>query len=121
MSGVRFDSTTGSARISRAPLRPAPGIALLQDNSVSAAGVRFGYPPRSLERPLTLRWQGITSADLAALLAFLSSHAQGMARPFFYTDNVGQIHLVRCASDQLDHSEIAWDRHHLTLELLETA
>lgn len=119
MPAARFDHAGGSVVFGRNPQRPPQGLDLLQAESQSTGGVRFGYDPHAIERPLTLTWRGISSADLAALETFEATVINGMAETFTYTDSDGNARTVRRATPILDSSEIASGRHTVTLELLE--
>jgi hypothetical protein len=119
MSAARFDHSGGFVVFGRNPQRPPSGLDLLQAESQSTGGVRFGYDPHAIERPLTLTWRGISSADLAAIEIFEATIINGMAEIFTYTDCDGNEYSVRRATPILDSSEIASGRHNVTLELLE--
>jgi hypothetical protein len=121
MPAARFDHAGGSVLFGRHPLRPAGGIDLLQAEARATGGTRYGYDPHAIERPLTLQWSGMASADLAALEIFLAQVVKGMAELFTYTDFAGVVHTVRCATAQLNSTEIAFGRHNVTLDLLESA
>lgn len=121
MAKARFDHSGGSVIFGRNPQRPPQGLDLLQAEARSTGGVRFGYDPHAIERPLILTWRGMATADLASLEAFESSVINGMAEAFTYTDGDGVEHTVRRATPTLDSTEIAHGRHNVTVELLEIA
>lgn len=121
MPAARFDHAGGSVLFGRNPQRPATGLDLLQAASQSTGGVRYGYDPHAIERPLTLTWRGMASTDLVALQNFEASVINGMAEPFTYTDGDGIAHNVRRATPTLDSSETAPGRHTVTVELLESS
>lgn len=118
MPAARFDHAGGSVIFSRNPLRPVVGVDLLQASASSTGGVRFGYDSHALQRPISLRWKGLSSADLSALETFIYTTVNGMAETFDYTDADGLVRRVRLSSPTIDSSEIASGRHDVALELL---
>lgn len=121
MPAARFDHANGSVIFGRNPLRPAGGLDLLQAESQSTGGVRYGYEPHASERPLDLTWRGLGAGDRLALEAFFTGPANGMAELFTYTDGGGVEHSVRFAVAALEFVETAYERYSVTVPLLEVA
>lgn len=119
MAKARFDHSNGSVIFGRNPQRPPQGLDLLQAEARSTGGVRFGFDPHAIERPLTLTWRGMASGDLAALEIFETAVINGMAEAFTYTDGDGIERTVRRATPTIESSETAPGRYAVTVELLE--
>jgi hypothetical protein len=120
MPSARFDLDASALVFSRAPLRPERSLELIQAEAQSAGGVRFGFDSYAAEDLIPLRWQGMSSADLAALLTFAADVAGWMANAFTYTDTEGTAHGVRLAAAEISHRETAHGRHAVSLLLVRT-
>jgi len=114
----RFDHTSGSVAFSRAPERPQRSLELIQAETVSAGGVRFGHHVYDTDDLLPLRWRGMSETEAAELETFFRGTVNGMAEPFVYTDVDAIAHTVRFATPIIDSVDRVYGRRDISLQLL---
>lgn len=119
MPAAQFSHPTASIVFSRAPLRPAYNVKVIQATARSAGGVVFGYDPVATEVLLPLAWRGLPGPEVHALELFVSQTVNGMAGTFVYVDTDGTEHAVRMARPKLQISERAYGRYDVGLTLME--
>lgn len=117
MGAASFAKGGTTLTFARAPQRPQQSRELGQSEERSTGGSRFGGAIYTDDTLMPLAWQGMSAADLAALLTFFDESAGGMAETFVYTDTNGTAHTVRFAAPRIDHRESAYGRHEVNLTL----
>jgi hypothetical protein len=130
-----------SVTLSRYPVRTARSLEVVQSVPASVAGVRFGGAAIADERTWPLRWEGMSIADLEALLTFVRDDLQFMDETFVLGEPMrlyegvglqsddgagGQEdfipaggEVVRLASPEITYAETAPGRYVVTLTVME--